>query len=95
MELGKEEEKRGLLQYLMMGFLADQVARRDLVMPGGGKVDFRAACFCHRRVVDVGYVCSICLSSKFYHPSAPLSLCPKAAHSSTVIDQFENFCCDS
>ena len=25
-------------------------------------VDFRAACFCHRKVVDVGYVCSICLS---------------------------------
>lgn len=27
-------------------------------------VDFRAACFCHRRVVDVGFVCSICLSSE-------------------------------
>ena len=25
-------------------------------------MDFRAACFCHRRIVDVGFVCSICLS---------------------------------
>jgi transcription initiation factor TFIIH subunit 3 len=25
-------------------------------------VDFRAACFCHRNVVDTGFVCSVCLS---------------------------------
>ena len=59
-------DKNGLLQYLMMAFLPDQVARKELIMPGGGQVDFRAACFCHRRVVDVGYVCSICLSSKCF-----------------------------
>jgi transcription initiation factor TFIIH subunit 3 len=53
---------RGLLQYLMMGFLPDQVSRRYLVPPTAVGVDFRAACFCHRRVVDVGFVCSICLS---------------------------------
>jgi len=53
---------RGLLQYLMMGFLPDQVCRRYLVPPTAVGVDFRAACFCHRRVVDVGFVCSICLS---------------------------------
>ncbi|OCL04622.1 transcription factor Tfb4 [Glonium stellatum] len=53
---------QGLLQYLMMAFLPDAVARRALVLPGAGDVDFRAACFCHRRVVDVGFVCSVCLS---------------------------------
>ena len=26
------------------------------------KVDYRAACFCHRELVDVGFVCSVCLS---------------------------------
>ncbi|RAL00941.1 TFIIH/NER complex subunit TFB4 [Aspergillus ibericus CBS 121593] len=56
------EEPRGLLQYLMMGFLPDQRSRRHLVLPTRVDVDFRAACFCHRRVVDVGFVCSICLS---------------------------------
>jgi transcription initiation factor TFIIH subunit 3 len=33
-----------------------------LVRASADEVDFRAACFCHRRVVDQGYVCSICLS---------------------------------
>lgn len=55
-------EPRGLLQYLMMAFLPDQRTRRHLVLPTRVDVDFRAACFCHRRVVDVGFVCSICLS---------------------------------
>jgi transcription initiation factor TFIIH subunit 3 len=54
---------QGLLQYLMMAFLPDQMSRKHLVTPTQGVVDFRAACFCHRRVVDVGFVCSICLSS--------------------------------
>ena len=52
----------GLLQTLMQGFLAMPPARGALVPPAQADVDFRAACFCHRRVVDVGYVCSVCLS---------------------------------
>jgi transcription initiation factor TFIIH subunit 3 len=54
----------GLLQYLMMGFLPDATSRQFLNLPGKTDVDFRAACFCHRKVVDIGYVCSVCLSSK-------------------------------
>jgi transcription initiation factor TFIIH subunit 3 len=61
----KPERPEGLLQYLMMAFLPDATARNSLVIPSAGGVDFRAACFCHRKVVDVGYVCSVCLSSKF------------------------------
>jgi transcription initiation factor TFIIH subunit 3 len=55
-------EPRGLLQYLMMAFLPDQRSRRHLILPSRVDVDFRAACFCHRRVVNIGFVCSICLS---------------------------------
>ena len=58
------EEKQGLLGYLMVNMLPDQAARRGLVKGGGDVVDFRAACFCHQRVVETGFVCSICLSSK-------------------------------
>ena len=65
----KLEHPRGLLQYLMMGFLPDQTARKSLVQATAVGVDFRAACFCHRRVVDTGWVCSICLSSE-----SPLNL---------------------
>lgn len=53
----------GLLQYLMMACLPDQLSRKHLVAPTQEVVDFRAACFCHRKVVDIGFVCSICLSS--------------------------------
>jgi transcription initiation factor TFIIH subunit 3 len=60
----KPERPEGLLQYLMMAFLPDVTARTSLVIPSAGGVDFRAACFCHRNVVDIGFVCSVCLSSK-------------------------------
>ncbi|KAB8342765.1 hypothetical protein FH972_022363 [Carpinus fangiana] len=53
---------QGLLQYLFQAFLPDATARAHLLPPTSPNVDFRAACFCHRRVVDIGYVCSICLS---------------------------------
>ena len=56
---------QGFLQYLMMTFLPDQISRKHLIAPTQEVVDFRAACFCHRKVVDVGFVCSICLSSVF------------------------------
>ena len=61
----KLEHPQGLLQYLMMGFLPDQTSRKSLISPTQVGVDFRAACFCHRKVVDIGFVCSICLSSKY------------------------------
>ncbi|KAI9772535.1 MAG: RNA polymerase II transcription factor B subunit 4 [Geoglossum simile] len=56
------QDPRGLLQYLMLAFLPDQTSRRHLIMPSQVNVDFRAACFCHKLVVDIGFVCSICLS---------------------------------
>ncbi|EPS40045.1 hypothetical protein H072_6162 [Dactylellina haptotyla CBS 200.50] len=56
------EHPKGLLQYLMMGFLPDHLARSSLILPTRVDVDFRAACFCHKKVLDIGFVCSICLS---------------------------------
>jgi transcription initiation factor TFIIH subunit 3 len=53
---------QGLLSYLMFGLIADTEARKYLVTPSHDTVDFRAACFCHGKVVDTGFVCSICLS---------------------------------
>lgn len=46
-------------------FLPEPPIRKKLVLPPPVKVDYRAACFCHRQLVDIGYVCSVCLSSKF------------------------------
>ncbi len=51
-----------LLQYLLTAFLPPTSTRTHLILPTRIDVDFRAACFCHRNVVDIGFVCSICLS---------------------------------
>jgi transcription initiation factor TFIIH subunit 3 len=64
------ESPEGLLQYLMMAFLPDATGRKMLVLPSAGSVDFRAACFCHRNVVDIGFVCSVCLSSTYFFHSS-------------------------
>ncbi|XP_063228592.1 general transcription factor IIH subunit 3 [Bacillus rossius redtenbacheri] len=53
---------QGLLQYLLWVFLPEPPIRRKLVLPPPVKVDYRAACFCHRELIDIGFVCSVCLS---------------------------------
>lgn len=46
-------------------FLPEPPIRKKLVLPPPARVDYRAACFCHRTLIDIGFVCSICLSSKY------------------------------
>merc|ERR1712037_553520 len=50
------------LQYLTWLFLPDTALRSELGLPTPANVDYRAACFCHRQLVDIGFVCSVCLS---------------------------------
>jgi len=52
----------GLLQYLLSTAAMDMRSRAHLKLPAARGVDFRASCFCHKRPVSVGYVCSVCLS---------------------------------
>ncbi|XP_014253232.1 general transcription factor IIH subunit 3 [Cimex lectularius] len=58
----KIPQPQGLLQYLLWVFLPEPPIRKKLVLPPPVHVDYRAACFCHRMLVDVGFVCSVCLS---------------------------------
>ncbi|XKL64728.1 hypothetical protein PGB90_004814 [Kerria lacca] len=51
-----------LLQYLLWIFLPDPGIRKKLVVPPPNRVDYRPLCFCHRELIDIGYVCSVCLS---------------------------------
>uniref|UniRef100_UPI00398F6DE0 general transcription factor IIH subunit 3 isoform X2 n=1 Tax=Pristiophorus japonicus TaxID=55135 RepID=UPI00398F6DE0 len=51
-----------LAQYLLWVFLPDPEQRSQLVLPPPVHVDYRAACFCHRNLIEIGYVCSVCLS---------------------------------
>ncbi|XP_008111892.2 general transcription factor IIH subunit 3 isoform X1 [Anolis carolinensis] len=58
----KVPHKPSLLQYLLWVFLPDHDQRSQLILPPRVHVDYRAACFCHRNLIEVGYVCSVCLS---------------------------------
>ncbi|CEI90060.1 hypothetical protein RMCBS344292_04394 [Rhizopus microsporus] len=56
------DNAQALLEYLLMAFLPDRYSRNFLNLPTQDQVDFRAACFCHKQIVDIGFVCSVCLS---------------------------------
>jgi hypothetical protein len=58
----KIPQLNGILNYLLWLFLPDEKTRKMLVYPTKTEVDFRAACFCHHKLIDAGYVCSVCLS---------------------------------
>ncbi|XP_056233432.1 general transcription factor IIH subunit 3 isoform X2 [Seriola aureovittata] len=58
----KIPQKIALAQYLLWVFLPDLEQRSQLVLPPPAHVDYRAACFCHRNLIEIGYVCSVCLS---------------------------------
>ncbi|KAF3851128.1 hypothetical protein F7725_012900 [Dissostichus mawsoni] len=58
----KIPQKVALAQYLLWVFLPDCEQRAQLVLPPPVHVDYRAACFCHRNLIEIGYVCSVCLS---------------------------------
>ena len=35
------------------------------MLPSAMQVSYHCACFCHHKLIEVGFVCSVCLSSKF------------------------------
>ncbi|KAK0504776.1 transcription factor Tfb4-domain-containing protein [Armillaria luteobubalina] len=68
------ERRDALLQYLIMSFLSPPSIRKVLSVPTQDRVDFRAACFCHKNIIDIGFVCSVCLSI-FCQPVPVCSTC--------------------
>ncbi|KAG6655528.1 general transcription and DNA repair factor IIH subunit TFB4 isoform X1 [Carya illinoinensis] len=58
----KPQQLDGLFQYLSTVFATDLHSRTFLRLPKSVGVDFRASCFCHKRTIDMGYICSVCLS---------------------------------
>lgn len=49
-----------MLQYLLSHFALDPFSRS--MIRSGGVNDGKVPCFCHRRCIDLGFVCSVCLS---------------------------------
>ncbi|KAH3688282.1 hypothetical protein WICPIJ_000753 [Wickerhamomyces pijperi] len=50
-----------LIQYMMTVFFIDLSIRDSVIIPGIKEIDFRAACYVTGDIVDVGFVCSVCL----------------------------------
>ena len=78
------ERRDALLQYLTMAFLPPPSIRKILAVPTLDRIDFRAACFCHKNIVDIGYVCSVCLSI-FCKPNPVCSTCRTKFPSKTYL----------
>lgn len=51
-----EHKEVCIAQYMFATFLPSQSCRKYLKLRKQQSVDFRAACFCHKRVVDIAYV---------------------------------------
>ncbi|XP_047311129.1 general transcription and DNA repair factor IIH subunit TFB4 [Impatiens glandulifera] len=58
----KPQQLDGLFEYLSTVFATDLHSRAFLQLPKPTGVDFRASCFCHKNTIDMGYICSVCLS---------------------------------
>lgn len=69
-----------LIQYLSTCFTASTHSRSFLELPKSKGIDFKATCFCHARVISIGYVCSVCLSV-FCSPQRECSTCGTDFHS--------------
>lgn len=52
----------GNLEYLLWIFLPSTSIREKILLPEQRKANHRAVCFCHRNIIEIGYVCSVCLS---------------------------------
>lgn len=84
-ELASLKSKGSLLAWLMSCFLADQHTRYImetgsetkkpfLRLPRPQSVDYRASCFSTGQPIEIGFVCSVCLSI-FSKPSAVCPMC--------------------
>lgn len=57
----KIRHAHGLVQYLLSAYSVEPTLRPHINLSTQRDVDFRAACFITKNVVDIGFVCSVCL----------------------------------
>jgi len=63
----QEKTPHLLLPYLIGIFLVDPAQRKILKMPRQDEVDFRATCFLTKKTINLGWTCSVCLSTFSAH----------------------------
>lgn len=80
--------RSSLVQTLLTTYLPSRSMRGVMNLPSLEKIDFRAACFCHRKIVDIGYICSVCLSL-FCSPK-PSCLTCRSKFPKETLQRYEN-----
>lgn len=63
-----------LAKVILSRLLVDASLREELKLPHLTTVSNKATCFCHKRLISIGYVCSVCLSV-FCEPSSICQVC--------------------
>lgn len=63
-----------LKKIILARLLVDTSLREEMKLPRLATVSNKATCFCHKRLISVGYVCSVCLSV-FCEPSSLCQVC--------------------
>lgn len=66
------ENTDGLVQYFMSAFAIDSSLREFVNVPTQSEVEFNAVCFTTKKVISIGYVCSVCLCTM----DKPYNECP-------------------
>lgn len=54
-------DPRGFIQVLCTAFFVEPSIRPYIILPTNSNVNYRASCFITGKLVDLGYVCSVCL----------------------------------
>ncbi|TKY85215.1 hypothetical protein EX895_006295 [Sporisorium graminicola] len=86
-EKGGNDMRSNLVQTLLTTYLPSRSMRGAMNLPTLEEIDFRAACFCHRKIVDIGYICSVCLSL-FCQPR-PFCLTCRSKFPKATLDRYE------
>jgi len=57
----KDGQQGSLAHALLYYFVAPSSSRTSLNAPSCPATDMRTICFCHQKLISIGYVCSVCL----------------------------------
>lgn len=80
--------RTSLVQTLLTTYLPSRSLKSSLNLPTLEEIDFRAACFCHRNIVDIGYICSVCLS--LYCTPRPSCLTCRSKFPADTLERYTN-----
>lgn len=78
--------RTSLVQTLLTTYLPSRSLKGSLHLPTLEEIDFRAACFCHRNIVDIGFICSVCLS--LYCTPRPFCLTCKSKFPADTLERY-------